>query len=718
MMRKWIAGVSSLALVATSFGATAHPAHDHDAPAASPTGAAASAAYDSEIELLFEQVTSRDDTSGGLVAERYGTWGVDLAQKQATVTPGNDFFRHVNGMWLDSFAIPDDKSDFGAFNALGDLSDRQVRAIVEDAVAARRPTRQQRQIGALYASYMDTDRLERLGLAPLQPVFDVIDSANTPFALLMLAARTDGVAMPFSFFVGTDRRDTSKHQLGMSQGGLGMGERDFYLSDGSNFPAVRAAYLTYLTKLFELSGHSDPAGAAQRVFAFEKQIAEVHFTRADNRDPTKTLNTRTLDQLQREITSIPWALMLASGGVDVSKVADVNVGQPSAIAGTVRIWYQTPVATLKEWARVRALASNADYLPKAYRDASFEYRKVQTGQPMERPRDKRGVDLVNGSFGDAIGQIYVARHFPQASREAIAALVVNVKAATRARLRTLAWMSEDTRKEAEAKLDAFTVKVGVPEVWDNKDSVQISRTDLLGNMRRLGRWAREDNLSKLGKPVDKREWGMTPQTVNAYYSPLNNEIVFPAAILQPPFFDPAADPAVNYGGIGAVIGHEILHGFDDSGRRFDAEGRQRDWWTAEDNARFVERSDRLVAQYNTYEPLPGLFVNGRISLGENIADLGGITMALDAYRASLGGQPAPVLDGYTGEQRFFMGWAQVWRFKARDERMRQRVATAPHSPPQFRVNGVVRNVDAWYDAFGVKEGDALYLKPEDRVRIW
>lgn len=717
-MKKLIASVSCIALVASSMSAMAHPVdhHDHDDHAA--IAGRDVSDMNTDIEFLFEQVNATEENTGGLVPDRFGTWGVDLSQQRGDIAPGNDFFRHVNGKWLDSFVIPDDKSDFGSFNALGDLSDRQVKAIVEEAAAARNPTHQQQQIGALYASYMDTARIERLGLTPLQPVMSVIDQARTPTGLLMLAARTDGMALPFGVFVSTDRRDTSRHQLGMSQGGLGMGDRDFYLSDGSNFPQVRAAYITYLTRLFELAGHSEPAAAAQRVFEFEKRIAAVHFTRAENRDPTKTLNTRTLSELAGEIPSVPWQAMLTSAGIDVSKVQDLNLGQPSAIAGIVKIWNETPVETLKEWSRARVLTGTADLLPEAFRTAAFEYRKVQSGQPVDRPRDKRGVDFVNGSFGDAIGQIYVERYFPQASRDAIAALVANVRVAIRARLATLAWMSDDTRKEAEAKLAAFTVKVGVPEVWDNKDSVRISRTDLIGNVRNLGRWSRQDNFSKLGKPVDKREWGMTPQTVNAYYSPLNNEIVFPAAILQPPFFDPNADPAVNYGGIGAVIGHEFLHGFDDSGRRFDASGAQRDWWTAEDNARFVERSDKLVEQYNKFEPLPGLFVNGRISLGENIADLGGITMALDAYRASLGGQPAPVIDGVTGEQRFFMGWAQVWRFKARDERMRQRVATAPHSPPEFRVNGVVRNLDAWYEAFNVTEDNALYVKPEDRVRIW
>jgi putative endopeptidase len=516
-MRKLIAGVSSFALLVSNFGALAHPDHHDDEPVV----ATPSDPYqlDSDIELLFDQVTSNSDSEGGLVADRFGSWGVDLTQKRADIAPGNDFFRHINGRWLDSFVLPDDKSDFGSFNALGDLSDRRVKAIIEEAAAARRPNHRQQQLGALYASFMNTDRLDRLGLAPLKPMFDVVDSARTPGALLMLAARTDGVPMPFGFFVSTDRRDTTKHQLGMSQGGLGMGERDFYLSDGSNFPAVRAAYITYLTRLFELSGHSEPAAAANRVFEFEKQIAQVHWTRADNRDPTKTLNTRTLNQLAGDIPSVPWVAMLTAGGVDVSKVTDLNVGQPSALAGTVSVWNQTPIATLKEWSRARILANNADYLPKAYRDASFEYRKVQTGQPVERPRDKRGVDLVNGSFGDAIGQIYVDRYFPQASREAIAALVANVRVAIRGRLAGLAWMSDDTRREAQAKLDAFTIKVGVPEVWDNKDSVRINRNDLVGNMMRLGRWSREDNLSKLGKPVDKREWGMTPQTVNAYYSP-------------------------------------------------------------------------------------------------------------------------------------------------------------------------------------------------------
>ena len=719
MFRRICLSFASLAALGLAVpAATAHPGHggEEEAPLS-----AGRAAPPSDLELLFDTVVDpASATPGSLVAPRFGSWGVDLTQRKTAVKPGDDFFAYVNGRWYDSFEIPADRGDYGSFNALGELSDRRVAAIIEEAAGARRPTPAQAQIGGLYRAFMDTARLDRMGLAPLAPWLAKIDSANSAGALAIILAREPGLALPVSIFVGTDRRDTTRHQLGLWQSGLGMPERDFYLSDGSNFPAVRTAYKAYITRLLVLAGRSeaDAAAAADRVFAFERAIAETHATRAENRDPGRTLNTRTLGQLSVEARGLPWQAMMAGMGVDLSLVRDLNVAQPAAIAAIARLWAGTDIAVLRDWARLQLLRSQADNLSRPFRDAAFAYQQAQTGQPEQRSRDKRGGDLVNSQFGDAIGQIYVQRYFPAEARTAMNELVANVKAAVGRRIDGLDWMSPATKAEARAKLASFTVKIGVPEVWDDKSRVRIAGTDLVGNMMRLAAWSQADNLARLGRPVDKREWGMTPQTVNAYYNPTNNEIVFPAAILQPPFFDYRADPAVNYGGIGAVIGHEILHGFDDSGRRFAADGTQRDWWTAEDDAQFRARSDRLVEQYNRFEPLPGLFVNGRVSLGENIADLGGTTVSLDAWQASLGGQEAPMLDGTTGLQRFFYGWAQVWRFKSRDENMRRRVATAPHSPPQFRVNGIVRNHDAWYEAFGVQPGDALYIPPEDRVRLW
>lgn len=717
MLRRVLSvGCALCALTGLSVSVSAHPGHGDAA------GAAAVSAEGSEnIRYLFNTPAAPGvgSTAASLEAPRFGAWGIDLAQKRTDIKPGDDFFRHVNGRWLDTFEIPADKSDFGAFNALGDLSDARVKAIIEEA-AARPSQGSSQQIGDLYAAFMDLERIERAGLAPLQPDLERIARAADARALAVLLAANPGMPQPIPYGVGVDRRDTKRHQLNVFQGGLGLPERDFYLSDGSNFPQVRAAYRTYAETLFRLAGASPEAAAAavERVMAFETAIARVHFTRAENRDPTKTLNTRTIAQLEAEAPGYPFAAAFTAYGINPADVADLNVGQPAAVAGIARIWAETPIETLRDWARLRLLAGASDLLPKDFRDARFAFQKVQTGQPVERPREKRGGDLVGNVFGDAIGQIYVARYFPPEAKREMDRLVANLKVAMRARIQSLEWMGPDTKAQALAKLDAFTVKIGVPEVWDDTSSIRIDRNDLIGNMRRAAAWARADNIADLKRPVDKREWGMTPQTVNAYYSPLNNEIVFPAAILQPPFFDVNADPAVNYGAIGGVIGHEISHGFDDQGRRFAADGAQRDWWTAEDNTRFNARADRLVEQYNKFEPLPGLFVQGRVSLGENIADLAGLTVARDAYLASLGGRPAPVIDGLTGEQRFFLGWGQVWRFKARDERMRQRVATAPHSPPQFRVNGVVRNMDAWYAAFDVKPGDALYLPPEERVRIW
>jgi putative endopeptidase len=720
------AGVAGVAILAFAAPALAHPGHEAQEAPQGPgvmiNGPQQGLLGDLAPELLFEPVetAATATTGGGLQAERFGTWGVDLTQRRADIAPGTDFFRHINGVWLDNFQIPADRSDYGSFNALGELSERQVKALIEEAAAARAKSGPNQQIGDLYASFMDEARIDRLGVRPLRPELVAIGRARTAPELLIALARLPGAPTPFGWGVSFDRRDTTKHQLNLYQGGLGMPERDFYLSDGSNFPQVRAAYLTYLETLFTLWGlpEAQAKTRAAAVLAFETEIAKVHWTRADNRDPTKTFNVRTLSQWEAEAPGAAWRDVLAASGVDLAKVTDLNVFQPSAIAATAAVWNATPVDTLRAWASVRLLASSADMLPRGFRDAAFRYQQAQTGQAEQRSRAKRGGDFVSGALGDAIGQLYVAKHFPPEAKAAIDELVVNVKAAMGRRIDALEWMGPETKVRAREKLAAFGVKIGYPEVWDDTSGVVVRRDDLIGNARRFAAWARQDNLGRLGKPVDKREWVMTPQTVNAYYMPPNNEIVFPAAILQPPFFDFRADPAVNYGGIGGVIGHEISHGFDDSGRRFAADGSQTDWWTAEDNARFQTRADQLVAQYDKFEPLPGLFLQGRVSLGENIADLAGLTVALDAYRASLGGKEAPVIDGLTGEQRFFMGWGQVWRFKARDERMRQRVATAPHSPPQFRVNGVVRNIDAWYQAFDVKPGDALYVPVEQRVRIW
>lgn len=721
------AGSLALATALIAAPVLAHPAgaDEHDAESASmATRITGPSLTSGDIELLFETIepsglaTTTD--GGSLAAPRYGSWGIDLGQRLADVRPGNDFFRHVNGRWLDTFEIPADRSDYGSFNGLGELSERRVKAIIEQAAAMPAPTGANQQIGDLYASFMDEAAIERAGLRPLRSDLNAIRRARAPAALALLLARTPGMPRPMTWGVTFDLRDTTKYQLEVNQSGLGMPERDFYLSDGSNFPAVRAAYRAYLETLLTLSGQ--PAAkakeAVERVIAFETAIARAHWTRAENRDPVKTQNIRTLSELTAQNPGFPWRDALAASGLDLSKVSDLNVSQPSAIAAVSDLWAKTPVQTLRDWASVRMLAARADLLPKAYRDAAFRYQQAQTGQAEQRSRDKRAGDFVSGALGGAIGQLYVAEYFPPEAKAAMDELVANVKAAMGRRIDALEWMGPETKVKAREKLASFGVKIGIPEVWDDTSSVEVRRTDLIGNARRFARWERDDNNRRLGQPVDKREWAMTPQTVNAYYMPPNNEIVFPAAILQPPFFDFRADPAVNYGGIGGVIGHEISHGFDDQGRRFAADGSQTDWWTPEDNTRFMARADQLVEQYNKFEPLPGLFVQGRVSLGENIADLAGLTVAHDAYRASLNGQQPAVIDGITGDQRFFMGWAQVWRFKARDERMRQRVATAPHSPPQFRTNGVVRNIDAWYAAFDVKPGDALFLPPEQRVRIW
>jgi putative endopeptidase len=645
--------------------------------------------------------------------------GVDTAGFDRSVRPQDDFFQFVNGTWLRNNEIPADRSTTGAFIGLAEESERNLRAILEQASTApnRAAGSDPQKLGDLYASYMDSARIERLGITPvqgeLQRIRTIRDRASLATTLAQL--RRLGVGGPFGAGVGQDAKQSDRYAVSMSQGGLGLPDRDYYLNE--RFASLREGYLTYATTLLRLAGAQDPAGAARRVMALETEIATRQWDRTRNRDRNATYNKMSVDSLSKLAPGFPWASHLREAGLN--GVTEVIVRQPGYFQALDSLIASTPVDTWKEYLTLRLLDSTAPYLSSPFVNAAFEFRgKTLQGLKENRPRWKRGIGVVEGTLGEMLGKVYVERHFRPESRVRMEQLVNNLRQAFNQGIDNLAWMSPATRAQAHDKLNKFTVKIAYPAKWRDYSAIAIRRDDLLGNLRRAGEAEYARNIGRLGQPVDRTEWGMTPQTVNAYYNSGNNEIVFPAAILQPPFFNPAADDAVNYGAIGAVIGHEISHGFDDQGRKSDGLGNLRDWWTAEDATAFEQRANALVEQYNAYSPLPGMNINGRLTLGENIGDLSGLAVAYRAYKLSLNGREAPVIGGFTGDQRFFLGWAQVWRSKYRDEALRERLTTDSHSPGQYRTNGVLVNLPEFYAAFGVKEGDKMYVAPEKRVKIW
>jgi predicted metalloendopeptidase len=652
-------------------------------------------------------------------APEIGAWGVDLAEMDPRVSPGDDFYRHVNGRWLTSYVIPSDRTNYGSFSVLADRAEQQVFEIIEEAEAAGAPQGSSEQkIGDLYASFMDEAAVEAQGLAPLQDAFDDLAAVRTHADVLRFIARDDVASNgPVGAAVDVDFRNPDRYVLYLSHAGLGLPDRDYYLSDAERFVDVRAQYESHIAAMLTLAGVADAAAKASSIVALETRIAQAHWERARRRDREATYNLMTVEALAAYAPGLDWRLLLDEAGL--AAVDEIVAREKDSFPTLARIFADTPVAVWRDYLTFHVLRAHAPYLPTAYAEENFKFfGRTLTGQPEERARWRRGVELVGQSVGFEVGKIYVDRHFPPEAKAEMEVLVDTLKAAFAARLETLDWMTEETRAEARAKLASFTTKIGYPDEWEDYSALEIVRDDLMGNVRRVNAWTWTDMIDKLDGPVDEHEWFMTPQTVNAYYSPNRNEIVFPAAILQAPFFDPYADDAVNYGGIGAVIGHEIGHGFDDQGRKSDGRGFLRDWWTASDEAAFEAKASALGGQYSSYEALPGHTLNAELTMGENIGDLGGVTMALEAYRMSLGGRPAPALDGYSGEQRFFLAWAQIWRRLYRDEELINRISTDTHSPSEFRTNGVVRNIDAWYEAFGVDPGNALYLEPGERVSIW
>jgi putative endopeptidase len=650
-----------------------------------------------------------------------GSFGIDLAGRDLATPAAKDWVRHANGAWADRTEIPADRATYGMFHRLDDLSRERTRGIIETAAAAKgAPGTVSQKVGDYYGSFMDEAAIEAKGRAPMQADLDRIAAIRTRDDL----ARVLGIHViengptPFNLYVNQDEKAPDTYIVVFVQDGLGMPDRDYYLSADAKFADIRAKYLTHAAKMLTLAGvpEAEATARAKAVLDLETGIAKVHWTRVENRDSDKTYNKWLRADFAKKAPGLDWDAYLKAAGIDGQ--AAFVVSQPSAFAGMAKLAQSQPLAVWRDMLTLHLTKDRAGVLPKAFVDENFAFNgTVLSGQPQIQDRWKRGVNRVNAAMGEAVGQLYVDRYFPPEAKAEADRLVKNIVAAMDTRLANLPWMTPETKVKARAKLASFRSKIGYPEKWRDYSALEVVAGDAYGNDVRAAKFENARNLAKLGQPVDRDEWFMTPMTVNAYANPPMNEIVFPAAILQPPFFDPHADPAVNYGGIGAVIGHEISHHFDDQGRRYDPTGKLTDWWTAEDVKRFQVYADQLAAQYGKLEPLPGQFINGKLALGENIADLAGLLVSYDAYKLSLGGKEAPVLEGLTGDQRFFLGHAQIWRQEYREAAMRQQLVVGPHSPGNFRPY-VSRNLDPWVAAFGVKEGDPMFLRPEDRVRIW
>ena len=650
---------------------------------------------------------------------KLGTFGVALENMDKSVKPGDNFFQYVNGTWLDNTEIPADKSNYGSFNILADLSNERVKGIIEAASAKQAPKGSEEQkIGDFYAAFMDVDAINAAGLAPIKADLEAIANvASRDAAAAMMGDPRMGLRAPVGGWVDVDVKDIENYIFYMSQSGLGMPNRDYYFDEGEKSDSLRAAYVDYLEKMLTFAGRDNARQRAEGVMAFETAMAESHWTNEKSRNRSLTYNKMSKAELKEYAAGFPWDAMLKASGLDGQSTFILR--QNDAIQGLAKTFGETDLDVIRDYMSASYIGGMAAYLPSEIDDARFDfYSRALRGTEVQRDRWKRGVSQIDGYMGEMVGKVYVTKYFPEDSKQQMDALVENLRAAFKDGIDNLEWMGADTKVQAQDKLAKFNPKIGYPDEWTDYSSLEVDRDDLIGTVKSANAWQWSDMISKLGGPIDRGEWGMNPQTVNAYYRPSLNEIVFPAAILQAPFFDPNADPAVNYGGIGAVIGHEMGHGFDDQGRKTDGNGEQRDWWTQEDGKAYEARATKLAEQYSAFEPLPGLNLNGRLTLGENIGDLTGITMAYKAYRRSLGGKDAPVIDGLTGDQRFFLAYGQIWQRKFRDEALRTQVKNGPHSPGEFRANGIVRNFDAWYEAFDVQPGDALYLPPEKRVRIW
>ncbi|MBS0360833.1 MAG: peptidase M13 [Proteobacteria bacterium] len=703
----WLAAAATCALL-TAVPALAQTAAAEAADAKSPVARPETPASKPEAAAPAADLSK---------APRMGSWGFDLAGRDTATAPGQDFFQYANGTYQKALVIPGDRVSYGAFDALTVLSQDRLHALLGKAAAEKSAAGDQAKVGALYRSFMDEAKVDTLGAKPLSADLAAIKAAKTKADVARLMGKSQHVfgGSIFGASVQVDGKDPDHYAVYLNQAGLNLPDRDYYLE--ASFAKQKTAYEAYVARMLALMKWPSPAASAKAVVAFETDIAKASWTKVDQRDDNKMYNPEETAKLAALAPGFNWTAFMAGAGL--AKVDHVVVQEKTAFPKIAEIYAKAPLGTIKAWQAFSLADQAAPYLSKPFVDARFDFRgKVLTGQQQQRPRWKRGVQLVDSQIGEALGKVYVDAYFsPEAKAKALA-LVGDIRTAMKGRIERLDWMSPATKQKAVEKLAAFTVKIGYPDKWRDYSKLTVREDDLYGNVNRATTFDWDFRAARLGGPVDRAEWGITPPTINAYYNPTGNEIVFPAAILQPPFFDPDGDPAVNYGAVGGVIGHETTHGFDDQGRLYDGTGRLTDWWTPEDAKKFAAEAAKLGKQYGAFEVLPGAKINGDLTMGENIADLGGLLLALDAYHASLHGRPAPIIDGLTGDQRVFLGWAQVWRGKTRDDAMRQQLVSDPHSPEKARVDIPMRNVDAFYAAFGVKPGDPMYIAPENRVRIW
>jgi len=647
--------------------------------------------------------------------------GLEQANIDKSVRPQDNFYRYINGGWMNKNKIPDDKTSIGSFNDLYDQSVEDVKAIIEELAATDdlKMGSDEQKVADLFRSFMNTEARDNLGTTPVQSIFDAINElqSKNDLAQFFGTYSTVGISNPLGIYIDIDEKDSTSYAAYVTQSGLNLPDRDYYFNDAERFVTLRAGYLAHIEKMLTIANLPNAAESAKNIMALETKLADSHWTRVERRDSEKSYNKIAIDDLSTLSDKFNWQTFLAAEGI--AKQKNIIIRQPSFIEGFGKVFDETTLSTWQQYLTFNTLNAFASYLTTELDNENFDYFSKQlSGRKEQRPQWKRGVSVVNRNLGEVIGKVYVARHFTPEAKSRMSELVENLRDAYGSSIDNLSWMSDDTKKAAQVKLAAFTPKIGYPDQWEDYSKLSINPDRLVGNLIRARKVSGEKELAKLGGPIQKWEWHMTPQTVNAYYNPPANEIVFPAAILQPPFFNMKADDAVNYGGIGAVIGHEMGHGFDDQGSKYDATGNLRNWWTEQDLKEFATRTKALVEQYASYQVFDDLNVNGELTLGENIGDLSGVTIAYKAYKASLNGKEAPVIDGLTGDQRFFMGYAQIWRGKIVEKSMRNRVTTDPHSPGEFRVLGILSNVDKFYETFDVKEGDAMYIAPDKRVKIW
>ena len=648
-----------------------------------------------------------------------GSFGVDLSARNEAVKPGDDFFMYASGTWYDNYVMPADKTRYGAFTGLAERSEEQVKAIIDDIASRSDLNDEEQLIADFYKSYMDTDTINKLGITPIQATLDQIAAVKSTDDLTKVFGNAwlTGAASPIGGGMWFNRLDPNQYEMSVGAGGLGLPDRSYYLEQSERFVKIRSAYVEHIAKMLAFAGVKDTKVRAEAIVALETKMAEGQWPREKRRNRDLTLNQVKREALAKQYPGFNWDTYFAQTGYQIPQL---NISQPDPVKAMINLVNHESLSVWQDYLTFHTISNNSDLLSEDIYAANFDFfGKTLSGQEEPKPRWKRAVAEMSGtqSLGFAIGKVYVARYFPESSKQQMAELVENLRTALGQRIDGLDWMGADTKVNAHAKLAAFTPKIGYPDVWQEFDGLTLTGKDLVGNIANLRQFFKAESVAKELKKTDRNRWGMTPQRVNAYYNSSFNEIVFPAAILQPPFFDPNADPAVNYGGIGAVIGHEMGHGFDDQGSKSDANGIQRNWWTDEDRAAFDAKADKLAEQYSKYEPIPDNFVNGRNSLGENIGDVGGLAMAYHAYKLSLNGKEAPVIDGVTGDQRFFLAWAQVWKEKRTEQSMLNQLRGGTHAPGRYRAQAP-RNHDAWYKAFDVKPGDELYLPEDQRVRIW